>query len=1111
MAEIEIKKKISELPEEQESLEGFYTLGYREDPETGKPTSKKVALGFVEQAASNANAAAENANEKANEAAGAAEQAEAAKDHIEQTEQSVEQAEEMRHIDIVKIATHLYDATCRRLDYAFARAYFEGRAVEPIAGGCSVIVKDGVIGRNYDWLLDGKAAFGIRTAAINGRHAVVGMAGGLSQLTDSFVDSGAYSEAYKILPFYLQDGKNDRDLFAEVNVVPTRHSGRTVPLVEKRDSVCAIMLVRYILDNFDSVDAAVAYIRDYVEVFNAATLEDMGYELHFTLADTTKTVVLEIIDGGIVVIESNKSTNFHLHGVTLNEDGTVYTNADVADGHLPSSQGIENYGSGLERFNILNAAEDVAQAMRAVLYSKTYTELTDVWYSEFVGGNVTIDTPIDNAALLARIAEQRQKWEEQAEGVSITVHSAIYKFGEGGFKVSVHEGEELFFIPLSDHAQAMEDHEASIEATNACIEAKEAIEANEEARQSAEGARAAAEAARESAEQSRSQAETARAAAEAIREQHSQSDHTQATSDHTQAVADHTAAVNAANACNGAKAAIEANEAERQAAEAARGTAEAARVAAETARGTAETARGAAETERQSNEQQRQASETARGTAETARETAEETRSAAETSRSEAEQGRQTAETARETAEQARAAAEILRNNAISGVNDLPLFSPDERYLAGKYVLHESTDGEGHTALYVFRFIQTHEAGAWNVNEVVQTSVFNELTDLVVGDVEKIHINVSSSDGELDVDGLQVSLSIEGGTTTILECDEDGNCEAEVAKNTVYTISVADRTGYQHVASYKTRANSNLKYIYLVYEKEISGETCTVTVRLIQNGGRSEAASSFGGKTVNLILSDGTSRSAVTDASGVATFLNVTKGVEGRTGNPKITGFTTPASYNFVTNFDTIGIDLTYYATTAPGIWMVRDDGEEFDYENWDTSDTCVAIHVATQALAEEGCDYYVRIDDLTNAWFTTAHNKAWASSQVNFPHVPNWNANTPYYNGREATQFMMSDAADLQINTPAAEFAVEERFTLNGNTAQGYLGTRDQWQAIVDNKDMIALMYTLIGKSATWNDKNIWTSSQYSATNAWYWISGSWNRGNDKSLGHAVVPFFAI
>lgn len=646
-------KKISELPEIQESLRGFYTVGYK-DTEGGEPESKKVNLGFVQDAADSANEAASNAGEKAGEAEQAKQDVLAVQETIEAAEQERASAETERQSSeqerraaeqtrsenetsrqvseaqrqeaetsrkqaerpysrIDQVAGPMFDLTYPSLDYAYAKDYFEHHAPEVTPAACSALVKNGILVRSYDWkrkTADGKTpcSFAVHTPAAQGHFAVVGMAGGLDALTEDVVEARQFSEAYKILPFCMLDGKNEKDLFAEMNVVPTWHNTRTVPTVEKRESISAIMLVRYILDNFQTVDEAVAYLQNYVEVYMPTNLDEMGYELHFLIADPTKSVAIEFVDNAIVVIETDKLTNFHLSGVTLNEDGSVYTNADVAEGNLPASQGIEDYGGGLERFNILNAATDPVEAIKAVVFSKAYTELVNVWFSEFVGGDLTVNTRADDPDLLARIAEYRQKWEDQDNDVWISVHQSIYRFGVAGLDVAIREGSDEHFVPISDHAQAQADHSL-------------------------------AENDHSMAGDDHTQSTLDRAQAEADHQTATQ-DHNTAQGDHSTAQTDHTNAVSAANACDAAKAAIEANEQERQEAESSRGTAEAARASAETSRGTAETARATAEAGRINAELSRASSETTRQTNEQTRQTAEQDRSAAESAR-------QTAETAR--------------------------------------------------------------------------------------------------------------------------------------------------------------------------------------------------------------------------------------------------------------------------------------------------------------------------------------------------------------------------------------------------------------------------------------------------------------------------------
>lgn len=365
--------------------------------------------------------------------------------------------------DIKKKASFLYEVNYASLDYAAAKVWFSRHA--PLAvGGCSALADNGLVGRNYDWKNDYQASFLVRTPNMQGHNAVIGMAA-MSALTVPVVESREWREEYKYLPFMLLDGGNEHGMFCEMNVVPAKGNTKTTPLVSKRDSISALMLVRFILDNYSTVAEAVADIKDYVEVYFPDSLTDLGYELHFMIADSTSAcIVLEIVNNAIVTVNSTLSTNFHLNGVTLNADGSVYTNADVADGNLPTSQGIESDGSGLERWNILNAASvpNVAAmkaAMESVYFTKAYTDLVNVWNSEFVGGDITVDTPADDAALLARIAEYREKYEQRSKDTALTwltCHSCVYDMANLAVHVSVQEDDDEFEFSLNEESEDKE-------------------------------------------------------------------------------------------------------------------------------------------------------------------------------------------------------------------------------------------------------------------------------------------------------------------------------------------------------------------------------------------------------------------------------------------------------------------------------------------------------------------------------------------------------------------------------------------------------------------------------------------------------------------------------
>ena len=320
-----------------------------------------------------------------------------------------------------KVKDYLYEIYYNNLDYDYALDYFDKVKVEVPIGACSAVRKGDFYGRNFDWIYDECASFIVRVPRIGNRYASMGVSGTESKLTNAIVDSNDYNEAYKILPFKIVDGINEYGVVANSNVVPNDKgiNVETIPAIEKRDRVCNLMLVRYILDNFQTAQAAVNYIRDYVAVYPVKALEDMHYELHVMVADANNTYVLEIVDNEVIikdVTEKSYMTNFYLDGVTFNSDGKTYYpaindaehNAKITNGVTDNGSGLERYAKIVDAYNSLNDFNSMLNFMSQELkYSKAYTggdpEGIGEWYTEFVGNGITVaSNPEDFTDVLAK-------------------------------------------------------------------------------------------------------------------------------------------------------------------------------------------------------------------------------------------------------------------------------------------------------------------------------------------------------------------------------------------------------------------------------------------------------------------------------------------------------------------------------------------------------------------------------------------------------------------------------------------------------------------------------------------------------------------------------------
>ena len=159
------------------------------------------------------------------------------------------------------------------------------------------------------------------------------------------------------------------------------------------------MLPRFILDRFKTAAEAINYLREHASIYVPQGVRNMGYEIHFMIGDRNNTYILEFVDNEIKITEKPIMTNFHLFGVEFNKDGSVYTPESMDENHdAMKTNKISSYGSGLERFNLINYNYNNLidkNSCRAFLNKLKYTnayrpETNPYWFTEFVGGDLTV-------------------------------------------------------------------------------------------------------------------------------------------------------------------------------------------------------------------------------------------------------------------------------------------------------------------------------------------------------------------------------------------------------------------------------------------------------------------------------------------------------------------------------------------------------------------------------------------------------------------------------------------------------------------------------------------------------------------------------------------------
>ena len=360
-----------------------------------------------------------------------------------------------------KIEDFLYEIQYGNIDYDYAKEYF----IDTNIGGCSSIRNGNWFGRNFDWLYNNDVQFIVHTPTSFNRYSVLGVSGIIPGITKNTVDNDNIIvegvDMFKLLPFYLLDGINEKGLFCTHNVVPLDNEDEPtirIPALKEELEVIAIpMLVRYILDNFCSAKQAIDYIKNYVTLyFTNKMIEDYKYQSHFLIGDSKNTYVVEFINNEIVIHDWKYITNFQITDVQFDENNFIQ--------YPPTQFGINKYGKGLERWNIIalnykdsSTLKGMRNLLDLVKYSNGYIwNENEFWYSEITGmledseqSKITVDTPPTECT--NAFSEVMVNWDYKDRddpNVCITCHSSIYDICKKELYIKNQENETEYKFNL---------------------------------------------------------------------------------------------------------------------------------------------------------------------------------------------------------------------------------------------------------------------------------------------------------------------------------------------------------------------------------------------------------------------------------------------------------------------------------------------------------------------------------------------------------------------------------------------------------------------------------------------------------------------------------------
>ena len=361
------------------------------------------------------------------------------------------------YYDKQKIEDYLYEITYGNLDYDYAYQNLK----PSIFGGCSAIRNGNLFGRNFDWLYNQEVQFIVHTPSSINYLGTIGVAGIIPGIDKDTVDQDDIIieevDMFKLLPFYLLDGINEKKVFCTHNIVPLDSQDsptrEVVAKIEEKERVNIMMLTRFVLDRFVTAEQAVNYIKNYVTLTFFNEMIDAGYQSHFMIGDENNTYVLEFINGEIKVYEQNYITNFPITGVVFNSDNHIQ--------YPPTQFGMNKYGSGLERWSIIvdnysitNTIQGMRNLLELIKYSNCYSS-NNFWYSEIVkmtsdtGSKITVDTDPNkctnakqNVLYLYRIKDRNNP------KVWITCHSCVYDIKHKTLNIKNQENEIEYIFNL---------------------------------------------------------------------------------------------------------------------------------------------------------------------------------------------------------------------------------------------------------------------------------------------------------------------------------------------------------------------------------------------------------------------------------------------------------------------------------------------------------------------------------------------------------------------------------------------------------------------------------------------------------------------------------------
>ena len=479
--------------------------------------------------------------------------------------------------------------------------------------------------------------------------------------------------------------------------------------------------------------------------------------------------------------------------------------------------------------------------------------------------------------------------------------------------------------------------------------------------------------------------------------------------------------------------------------------------------------------------------------AESGRVSAENERVDAETTRKQAETDRAAAEDTRVEAEQSRADAETKRERDFTTA-----IKAAETATTGAETCNVELSGSTISV--------TNRHGETKSVDVINTD-------------EEVTVTISSSVESIKVAGIKINVFLNNGKTPqSYTTNAEGKATFTVDRGNYYQVVFPEYGNAQPIAPQGYTAvlgSRNINVEYLPYDEDSMEKVIITATKYDDNVG-----TALEGIPV-IVTVDRKDTTYQTDAKGqVTVFIPYKKEYTVRIDNQD--GYNVSFNKNSRTNTANVPqrlIDYRFYQFKA-GIFVVDIDKNEYYIEDWvaagQTADDAVAIKVADASLLVNHGTFCIRTSDIKNV--SQLVSKPWCTQNLQFDSIAlNGNnvKDANYYNGESSSYLIRQEAQERSLSVPAFDYAYDQIFTIGGEELHGFVMSVGQEYVHVANIGIIKqVLETLYGEEVATNyydfvmKKYRWTSTQSSATNAWYYSSIANNYNKWSST--VVLPVYA-